>query len=140
MSSTSTSTSTRWVPRRFSGDVITPVGNAAGQRGGAGAFLALGVGARAEHRIAIDDGGGFHPGAMLAFHRHIADLIGRAGREHVDAERAEMFLALFCWSARSSGMPWMRQFSLSMPVMSWQVFTAIFGIGTTSALSRLSSE
>ena len=37
-------------------------------------------------------------------------------------------------------MPWMRQLSLSMPVMSWQVFTAIFGIGTTSALSRLSSE
>ena len=75
-------------------DVIAPVRNAPGQRRRAGALLALGIGARAQHRVAVDHGGGFHPGAMLALHRHVADLVGRAGREHVDAAAAEEFFAL----------------------------------------------
>ena len=39
----------------------------------------------ADHRVAEHHGRGFHPGAMLALHRHIAGEIGRAGLQDLDA-------------------------------------------------------
>src|SRR4029078_5311180 len=74
------------------GAVEAPEGDAAGDAGGTGALAAFRVGARAQHGVAVDDGGGFHPGAVLAAHRHVARLIGRAGGELLDAAAAEELL------------------------------------------------
>ena len=67
------------------GDVVAPVGDLSGERGGTGRGTTLAVGAGAEHRVGVDDGRGLHPGDVLAANRKVADLVGRAGREDVDA-------------------------------------------------------
>ena len=74
--------------------MVPPVGNLTGEHRGAGALAALGIGASAEHRIAVDDGRRFHPGAVLAFHRDVADLVRGAGVEELHAEPADEGLAL----------------------------------------------
>src|SRR5271167_505931 len=72
----------------------TPVGNDAGEHRGAGALPAFGVGAGADHGIAVDHGGGFHPCAVVAFLRHIAGEVGRAGLEYLNAAAGDERLAL----------------------------------------------
>ncbi len=74
--------------------VVAPVGDAAGEHGGAAAFAAFGVGASAQHRVAIDDGRRFHPGAVLAAGRDVAHLVGRAGVHDLRAQAGGVFLAL----------------------------------------------
>jgi hypothetical protein len=69
--------------------VVAPAGDATGDAGGAGALAAFRVGAGAEDGVAVDDGGRFHPRTVLAAHRHVADLVGRAGGELLDAAAAE---------------------------------------------------
>src|SRR5208337_1383247 len=71
------------------GDVQAEIRDPAGDAGGAGALAALGIGARAEHGIAEDHGRGLHPGAVLVARGHVADLIGRAGAEHLHAAAPE---------------------------------------------------
>ncbi len=84
-------------------DVQPEIGNAPGDTRCPRALAPLGVGARAEHGVAIDHGRGFHPGAVLAHHRHVADLIRRAGGEHVDALGAEKRLPLLLHPHRILG-------------------------------------
>ena len=78
---------------------------------------------------------------MLAEHWHVADLIGRAGRVHVDTAAAkERLAALSVVRPGHPGFPAIRHFALSIPVINWQVLTAIRGTSTTSLLSRFNSE
>jgi hypothetical protein len=65
--------------------VQTPVRNASGEHRRARALASLGVRACADHRVAVDHRGGFHPGAMLPSGRDVARQIRRARLEDLDA-------------------------------------------------------
>ena len=66
--------------------MVAPVGDPRCQHGRRGALGPLHVGACAENRIGVDDGGRFHPGDVFTKGRDVADLVGSAGVTALDAD------------------------------------------------------
>ncbi len=65
--------------------VKTPVGDPSRQHRGARALAPFRIRPRADDRVDVDDGGRFHPGAVLSLHRDVAGQIGRARLQDLDA-------------------------------------------------------
>src|SRR5215831_12695689 len=72
----------------------SPVGNLARQHRSTGALTSFTVGARAEHRVAIDNGGALHPRAVLSWLRRVADHIGGARLENLHSAIGSELLAI----------------------------------------------
>src|SRR5690606_17675825 len=86
-------------------EVIAPVRDAAGEHGRAHAFAPFGIGACAEHAVAIYDRRGFHPGAVLAARGDVAHLVRRAGIHQLHTELTGIGLALLVEGDDFFGQP-----------------------------------